>query len=155
MTTILYGPDWDVALRNILQILKPGGRLQWIDIDASAEATENRLYCSRPAVSRKAVLEVTESAVLFEKYTKRKVDGIKELRGGCDNAGMKDVDEEIWSTAKVEELRSEWMRVGFVGAKRLFEWLMILPGRGQKGYSARQKRRGLGVESIGVRISMW
>jgi hypothetical protein len=66
MTTILYGPDCDTALRNILQILKPGGWLQWIDIDASTEATENRVYCSRPAVSRKAVLEILESVVPFE-----------------------------------------------------------------------------------------
>lgn len=66
MTTTLYGPDWDAALRNILQILRPGGWLQWINIDALTEATENRVYCSRHAVSRKAVLEILDSVVLFE-----------------------------------------------------------------------------------------
>lgn len=60
----------------------------------------------------------------------------------------------------MEELRAEWMRVEFVGAKRLFEWLMNVPGSGwDRARTERVLREAeemrLGAESIGVRISMW
>ncbi len=49
---------------------------------------KSRLLIQTWSVSRKAVLGIAESAVLFEKYTKRKMDGIMELRGRCEQAGM-------------------------------------------------------------------
>jgi len=73
MVTVLSGKEWDTAVTNLRSLLKPGGWLQWIDMDASPARI--RTVQSVPGASRKACLEAVQCFVEFGKLTNREFDG--------------------------------------------------------------------------------
>jgi hypothetical protein len=130
MTTVLNGSEWDMALKGLLALLKPGGWLQWIDFDASVTTVKGRVYQALPGVSRRACLEVAEAMVQVQSLSGREFDGCRKLESIFLAQGLDGVYEEVWNTANKEDLRESWGENGREGAKRLFEVLSSIPGSG-------------------------
>jgi hypothetical protein len=102
-TTVLTGDQWETALTNLLALLKLGGLLQWIDIDASQHA----VYIAEPGARKNACLEVTGAMEDFVKVTGREFGGVRKLGSLFQTQDLKDVHEEVWSMGGREELKEE------------------------------------------------
>lgn len=103
MNPAMMPQDWPVVARNVYALLKPGGRLQWIDGDWSQVAHSSRHLPL--AVSNGAMQEVGELIGLvkdrFRYFT-------LELASIFRDVGLTNVIHEVTSSDRIAETRPVW-----------------------------------------------
>lgn len=95
--------DWKIVARNVSQLLKPGGWLQWIEGDFSQAAIWKRLDPAQ--ISNGAAQEASE-------LMGRSIDSLRyftlELAGIFRDVGLTDVVQEVTSSDRIPETRLIW-----------------------------------------------
>jgi len=93
---------WKRTLDNAISLLKPGGYIQWLDTDVP----NFRIYQSKPGQSREGCLAILEGV---REYcaTKSRGYGVggKRLRQLCEEAGMEDIQEDVFTLDRTLETR--------------------------------------------------
>ncbi|KAF2021948.1 hypothetical protein BU24DRAFT_417593 [Aaosphaeria arxii CBS 175.79] len=112
LIVISMGNDvWNSTLRNVLTLLKPGGAIQWIEgnffiargfrgIDAGSTGGH---YLTRVQIQLNTIL------------TKRFGYNFPEWTSFFEGEGLKDVEEDVLSTDRLPEQRTEFTEIG-IGA---------------------------------------
>lgn len=121
LVAAMTAADWEVALRNTLLLLKPGGAIQWEEPNFA----ETRQYRGGPESSTSTVRIMASrfQAALKE----RLLYGWSTLPGLMKEAGLVRVDEDIVSSDRVPETRQALTVAGNVA---LFAWAKQMTSRG-------------------------
>ena len=100
----LQPADWDVVMRNIVQLLKPGGMVQWYESDfGNLRCLRNNPECVR----------YTAIPKLLEKFKSTMGDRLSATGHKLPEvalAHLENVEIDISSTDRVPETRAPWMR---------------------------------------------
>ncbi len=121
LTAAMNPVDWDVAVRNLIQLLKPGGALQWEECNfADGRHFRGKLGCS---VSAARLVGSLMRESLREKFSY----GWSTLPTLMEGAGLVRVDEDIVSSDRVVETREALTANGMVAS---FNWAKLMSNRG-------------------------
>jgi ubiquinone/menaquinone biosynthesis C-methylase UbiE len=121
LTAAMDPMDWDVAVRNLNRLLKPGGALQWeecnfADVQHLRGSTGSSVSAARFMGS------------LFREGLKEKLShGWSTLPQIMGSAGLVRVDEDIVSSDRVVETREALTANGMVA---IFGWAKLMSQRG-------------------------
>lgn len=96
--------DWDVVMCNIIQLLKPGGSVQW------GEADFGNVPCLR---NNPEYMRFTALPKLLEKF--RSVMGDRATTGPRNlvkaaSARLENVEVDVFPTDRLPEMRARWAR---------------------------------------------
>ncbi|EMC99607.1 hypothetical protein BAUCODRAFT_128400 [Baudoinia panamericana UAMH 10762] len=95
--------DWQKAARHVLDLLKPGGWIQWQD----SNFPNLKCYNNKPGASRKAcsglLSPVLKALSAQDKFMPHSITGLMSL---VQNAGFEDCDEDVSSSDRVAETRA-------------------------------------------------
>jgi ubiquinone/menaquinone biosynthesis C-methylase UbiE len=68
LISIMAKGQWEIALKNVISLLKPGGWIQWIDYDASSGLVSGS-YCNLiPGVNHRVWKEFMEDWIVLDTY---------------------------------------------------------------------------------------
>ena len=109
LVTALADPEWSVAIQNLVALLKPGGYLQWIDLDLSPNSAS--FVQTFPGSSRSALLEANEAWVAFSQSTQRNGGGCRKLAGLLKEQGLVAVNEDVFMSDRVPNLRERFSKL--------------------------------------------
>ena len=116
--------DWDVAVRNLTQLLRPGGALQWEECNFLATQYFRGKVDSSVSTAR-------FMASLFREALKEKFSyGWNTLPGIMRNSGLLEVEEDIVSSDRIVETREA---VSINGLTAIFDWARRMSTRGMPG----------------------
>jgi len=141
LISLMAKGQWEIALKNAISLLKPGGWIQWVDYDASSGLICGS-YCSLvPGVNHRTWKEFTDASVWFEELLNRDFMGTARLGDMCQENGLQHVSEELWNTSKTEKLRTRYSKMSF-GVLKTFCALLL--GLKADGWSQERADRVLG-----------
>lgn len=130
LISIMAKGQWEIALKNVISLLKPGGWIQWIDYDASSGLICGS-YCSLvPGVNHRTWKEFIEASAWFEKAFNRDFMGMARLGDMCKENGLDHVSEELWNTSRTETLRTRYSKMTFGVLKTFCGHLLALKDSG-------------------------
>lgn len=111
----LTGYEWALAARNALQLLKPGGWIQWHESQFRDIETLQNVSGASTRHNRN-LLKATMATL--GKQGKMLDDALK-LSSTVEAAGFVDCAEDVFSTGRVPEVREELMKVQFGAIKAI------------------------------------
>lgn len=124
LTAAMNPPDWDVVVRNLNRLLKPGGALQWEECNFA-----HGRHLRGPIDSSVSAARFMGS--LFREGLKEQLSyGWNTLPQIMGNAGLVRVDEDIVSSDRVIETREALTTNGMVA---VFNWAKLMSQRGRHG----------------------
>lgn len=124
LTAAMNQTDWDVAVRNLIWLLKPGGALQWEECNFA----NGRHLRGRTGSSVSAAHFMGQ---LFRDALKEKLSfGWSTLPQIMRSAGLVRVDEDIVSSDRVVETREALTANGM---DAVFGWAKLMSQRGIPG----------------------
>lgn len=95
----MHPPDWEAVMRNIVQLLKPGGAIQW-------EEADNTVRCLRGS---KEFQRYNGIPLVLSKFAEamgdRRSSMMRELPAAASTAGLVEIDVDISSTDRIPEFR--------------------------------------------------
>ena len=95
--------DWPTCVRNLKQLLKPGGWLQWEEIDPSPYTA---VLKSSPTTNTSVLSQTLETFLIgVGKSRPEAMVGYKHLEAAFHSEGMEDVNEDAVSSELVLECR--------------------------------------------------
>ncbi len=116
--------DWEVAVRYLSKLLKPGGALQWEENDF----TNVRYYrggIDSPVAASQFMSNLFRDA-LFERFS----HGWNTLPQIMEDAGLVGTEKDVVSSDRIAETRAVLAGNGMVA---LFGWARMMAGRGVPG----------------------
>lgn len=124
LTAAMNPTDWEPAVRNLIQLLKPGGALQWEECDfTQCPYRRGRLDSS---VSAARFMSTQFRMALMEKFS----SGWSTLPQIMGSIGLLHVDDDIVSSDRVVETREAITTNGMVA---IFLWAKLMSKRGAPG----------------------
>ena len=93
--------DWAVAAQNLLQLLKPGGFVQWEEGDLDIA----QVLQSQPSAPTSASKKLADLAISLNQPYGRFSDEPRRLVSILQSAGFSEVDEDIFSSDRVSGTR--------------------------------------------------
>lgn len=100
--------DWELVARNCIQLLKPGGAIQWIE----GAFHESKALPGLPAQSTKHFSKAVSAMLAAHSF---RWEAASKLPGFLTNAGFVDVTREVVGTDRLPETRKDFSRVNFEG----------------------------------------
>jgi len=102
----MHKESWTIVTRNLLQLLKPGDALQWIEGDffQSAVPLGNAVHSTTSALEELAAAAFRDGLDL--RY------GVFALPGIWKELGMRDIRSQVVSTDRMPETREEATYIG-------------------------------------------
>lgn len=100
----MHPPDWEVVMRNIVQLLKPSGAIQW-------EEADNTVRCLRGSKEFQRYNGIPLVLAKFgEAMGDRRSSMMRELPAAASTTGLVDIDVDISSTDRIPEFRVDMTR---------------------------------------------
>lgn len=118
--------DWQTVLHNMYKILKPGGRLQWLEPNLLQACHWTQGNLTAPSSAQELADLLLPALQLFE-YP------CKELAGLFRTAGFQNVVHEMMSSDRIPETRRAWAECNFSPMSQAL--LMTQRRKGADGYS--------------------
>ena len=109
LVTALADIEWSIAIQNLVALLKPGGYLQWIDLDLSPNPA--KFVQSIPGASRSKLLEMGDAWRAFSQTTQIKGGGCWKLAGLSKDHGLVAVNEDVFMSDRVPKLREQFSKL--------------------------------------------
>lgn len=120
--------DWEKAVSNFMLLLKPGGRLQWVDFDGSPESF--RAVSTKP---RDGISALEQGIAVFHRWADmqgRKLDDCKSLPDVFKQCGLEEIESKVAGTDSDVKTRAECSHTMIVTLDRLFNKFAKVPGSG-------------------------
>ncbi|PVH73519.1 hypothetical protein DL98DRAFT_576196 [Cadophora sp. DSE1049] len=125
---VLISGQWDIAFNNMVNLAKPGGWIQWIDVNLSSRENRGRIYVSKPGSSKASYLEMMKGIAELDKYYEDETSGGKRLREiALAHPEVKYVHEDVFNTAQLNDVRVRIDKLSVLAWRRLLEHLTTLP----------------------------
>lgn len=105
----LTSDQWELAARNLLQLLKPGGFLQWHESQFRGIHT----YQSVPGASIENNELLIRNTIASLNRQGKMLDDVLRLRQTVQSVGFEDCAEDVFSTDRVPEVREQLKGVQF------------------------------------------
>ena len=113
LTAAMKPGDWEVAVRNVCQLLRPGGALQWEEANfLHAHHLRGRLGCSVSAAR-------FMGTIFRESLQERLSSGWSTLGPIIQAAGLIDLEEDIVSSDRIADTRKS---LTLNGMRAIFAW---------------------------------
>ena len=130
LTAAMNPADWEVAVRNVSQLLKPGGALQWEECNFA----HGRHLRGDPGSSVSAARFI--GSLMRESLREKFSYGWSTLPQSMESAGLVHVGEDIVSSDRVVETREALTANGMVAT---FDWAKLMSKRGMPGSCSMDK----------------
>ncbi|KAH7418539.1 hypothetical protein BKA64DRAFT_717240 [Cadophora sp. MPI-SDFR-AT-0126] len=144
---VLVAGQWDIAFKNMMSLAKPGGWIQWIDVNLSSRENRGRVYVSKPGSSKASYLEMMQGIAELDRFYEDEASGGKRLREiAFAHPEVKYVHEDVFNTAQLNDVRVQIDRLAVHAWRRLLEHLTILPIPNNRWTQARVDRVVEGME---------
>lgn len=105
----LTSDQWAVAARNVLQLLKPGGWIQWFE----SQFADLQTYQNVPGASIESNEQVYRNSIASLNRQDKMLDDVPRLRQTVQSVGFGDCAEDVFSSDRVPEVREQLMGVQF------------------------------------------
>ncbi|KAG4431932.1 hypothetical protein IFR05_012577 [Cadophora sp. M221] len=111
---VLCGNDWSNVFHNMMDLVKPGGWIQWIDVNLSHQDNKDRIYVSKPGSSKDSYLEMMDGIKRLDEHFYNMISGGKRLKAIAQahpdvQAAWKRLLEQLpeeagWDSARIERV---------------------------------------------------
>ncbi|KAH9206976.1 hypothetical protein DL95DRAFT_469136 [Leptodontidium sp. 2 PMI_412] len=103
---VLAGNDWSNVFHNMMDLVKPGGWIQWIDVNLSYQDNKDRIYVSKPGSSKDSYMEMMEGIKYLDNHFYNMISGGKRLKTIAEaHPDVQTVWEDVFNTAQLNEVR--------------------------------------------------
>lgn len=103
----LFDHEWPLAAKNALQLLKPGGWIQWHE----SQFRELEMFQMVPGASTKHNERIIHAVMSTLNKQGKILDHVRHLRDIVQEAGFGDCEEDKFSTERAPEARLQLMNV--------------------------------------------
>lgn len=138
LTAAMTPLDWEIVVSNLLQLLKPGGALQWEECNFAGGRHLRGEANSTVSAAR------FMGSLFREQLKDRLSHGWNTLPRIMRTAGLVQVDEDIVSSDRLVETRGALTANGMLA---VFDWAKLMSRRGASGSCSMDDLKSLEVQA--------
>lgn len=105
----LVDHQWEQAARNVLQLLRPGGWIQWHE----SQFNDIRMFQNVPGASIKANNKLIHASIPTLNKQGKVDHNTERLRDTVQDAGFEACEQDVFTSGRVPEIRKQLMSVQF------------------------------------------